>query len=88
MAFATHSPLLFPDQSFELGVSCVSAVTLPVASYYCTPTSEYMAKTERLNIRTTKYLKQKVEAIAKERDVTVSELINDYIKRLPNPKTE
>jgi antitoxin component of RelBE/YafQ-DinJ toxin-antitoxin module len=47
-----------------------------------------MAKTERLNIRTTKYLKQKVEAIAKERDVTVSELINDYIKRLPNPKTE
>jgi antitoxin component of RelBE/YafQ-DinJ toxin-antitoxin module len=47
-----------------------------------------MAKTERLNIRTTKDLKQKVEAIAKERDVTVSELINDYIKRLPNPKTE
>jgi antitoxin component of RelBE/YafQ-DinJ toxin-antitoxin module len=46
-----------------------------------------MAKTERLNIRTTEQLKSKLEAIAKERGITVSEMINDYIKRLPNPKS-
>jgi antitoxin component of RelBE/YafQ-DinJ toxin-antitoxin module len=44
------------------------------------------AKTERLSIRTTKQLKKKIEAVAKERDITVSEMVNDYIKRLPNPQ--
>jgi antitoxin component of RelBE/YafQ-DinJ toxin-antitoxin module len=47
-----------------------------------------MAKTERLNIRTTQYLKNKITRVAEERGVTVSELINDYIKRLPAPKAE
>jgi antitoxin component of RelBE/YafQ-DinJ toxin-antitoxin module len=46
-----------------------------------------MAKTERLNIRTTKQLKSKIEAVAKERGITISEMVNDYIKRLPNPKS-
>lgn len=46
-----------------------------------------MAKTERLNIRTTEQLKSKLEAVAKERGITVSEMVNDYIKRLPNPKS-
>lgn len=43
-------------------------------------------KTERLSIRTTKQLKNKIEAVAKERDITISEMVNDYIKRLPNPQ--
>jgi antitoxin component of RelBE/YafQ-DinJ toxin-antitoxin module len=46
-----------------------------------------LVKTERLSIRTTKQLKSKIEAVAKERGVTVSEMVNDYIKRLPNPKS-
>jgi antitoxin component of RelBE/YafQ-DinJ toxin-antitoxin module len=44
-----------------------------------------MIKTARLNIRLSEVLKSKVEQVAKERGVTVSELITDYIKRLPNP---
>ena len=46
-----------------------------------------MAKTERLNIRTTEQLKSKIEAVAALRGITVSEMVNDYIKRLPNPKS-
>jgi antitoxin component of RelBE/YafQ-DinJ toxin-antitoxin module len=45
-----------------------------------------MTKTERLNIRTTKQLKSKIEAVARARGVTISEMVNDYIKRLPIPK--
>ena len=45
-----------------------------------------MVKTTRLNIRITAALKEKVERVAKERGITVSELITDYIKRLPKPK--
>jgi antitoxin component of RelBE/YafQ-DinJ toxin-antitoxin module len=44
-----------------------------------------MVKDTRLNIRITETLKTKVEQIAKERGITVSELITDYIKRLPTP---
>lgn len=45
-----------------------------------------MSRTERLQIRISPELKQKVERVASERNLTVSELIVDYIKRLPNPK--
>ncbi len=45
-----------------------------------------MAKTERLNVRTTELLKEKVIKTAIKQGVTVSELINDFIKSLPNPK--
>jgi antitoxin component of RelBE/YafQ-DinJ toxin-antitoxin module len=45
-----------------------------------------MAKTTRLNIRLTETLKEKVDQVAKERGITISELITDYIKRLPAPK--
>ncbi|HEY9781020.1 MAG TPA: ribbon-helix-helix protein, CopG family [Leptolyngbyaceae cyanobacterium] len=45
-----------------------------------------MHRTERLQIRISPELKKKVELIAKERNTSVSELIVDYIKRLPNPK--
>jgi predicted transcriptional regulator len=45
-----------------------------------------MSRTERLHIRISPELKKKVELIAKERNVSVSELLVDYIKRLPNPK--
>jgi len=45
-----------------------------------------MSRTERLQIRISRPLKEKVEKVAKERNITVSELIVDYIKRLPNPK--
>ncbi|WP_346016567.1 ribbon-helix-helix protein, CopG family [Chroococcidiopsis sp. CCMEE 29] len=43
-----------------------------------------MSRTQRLQIRISPELKKKVELIAKERNVSVSELIVDYIKRLPN----
>ena len=46
-----------------------------------------MSRTERLQIRISQELKEKVEGIAKERNISVSELLVDYIKRLPNPKT-
>ena len=46
-----------------------------------------MTKDARLNIRITETLKEKVEQVAKERGVTVSELMTDYIKRLPMPKS-
>jgi predicted transcriptional regulator len=45
-----------------------------------------MSRTERLQIRISPELKKKVELIAKERNVSVSELVVDYIKRLPSPK--
>ena len=45
-----------------------------------------MSRTERLQIRISPELKKKIEEIAKERDVSVSELLIDYIKRLPYPK--
>jgi antitoxin component of RelBE/YafQ-DinJ toxin-antitoxin module len=45
-----------------------------------------MTKTTRIYIRITEALKDKAERVAKEREVTVSELITDYIKRLPIPK--
>lgn len=45
-----------------------------------------MSRTERLQIRISPELKEKVEKIAKERNVSVSELLVDYIKRLPSPK--
>ena len=44
-----------------------------------------MLRTERLQIRISPELKQEVEKIATLRNVAVSELIVDYIKRLPNP---
>lgn len=43
-----------------------------------------MLRTERLSIRISPELKEKVETVAKERNITVSELIVDYIKRLPH----
>lgn len=46
-----------------------------------------MSRTERLQIRISPELKEKVEAVAKERNISVSELLVDYIKRLPHPKT-
>jgi antitoxin component of RelBE/YafQ-DinJ toxin-antitoxin module len=39
-------------------------------------------KTERINVRTTKQLKEKITKIAEEKGVPVSEFINDYIKGL------
>ena len=45
-----------------------------------------MSRTERLSIRISPELKEKVEAVARERNISVSELIVDYIKRLPYPK--
>jgi hypothetical protein len=45
-----------------------------------------MSRTKRLQIRISPELKEKVEKIASERNISVSELIVDYIKRLPNPK--
>jgi antitoxin component of RelBE/YafQ-DinJ toxin-antitoxin module len=45
-----------------------------------------MAKTTRIYIRITETLKEKAERVAKEREITVSELITDFIKRLPSPK--
>jgi antitoxin component of RelBE/YafQ-DinJ toxin-antitoxin module len=45
-----------------------------------------MAKTERIQIRISPELKIKAEKIADERNVSVSEMLMDYIKRLPNPK--
>jgi antitoxin component of RelBE/YafQ-DinJ toxin-antitoxin module len=45
-----------------------------------------VTKATRLNIRITEVLKEKVERVARERQITVSELITDYIKRLPLPK--
>jgi antitoxin component of RelBE/YafQ-DinJ toxin-antitoxin module len=45
-----------------------------------------MAKTERLSIRTTQRLKDKIARLAVERGITVSEMVNDYIKSLPEPK--
>jgi antitoxin component of RelBE/YafQ-DinJ toxin-antitoxin module len=45
-----------------------------------------MAKTERLNVRTTEALKEKIIKTAISRGVTVSEIINDFIKSLPTPK--
>ena len=47
-----------------------------------------MSRTERLQIRISPELKEKVEGIAKERNISVSELLVDYIKRLPYPKAE
>jgi hypothetical protein len=38
------------------------------------------------NIRITETLKDKAERVAKEREITVSEFITDYLKRLPTPK--
>jgi len=52
----------------------------------CTSKWADMAKTERLNIRTTEILKEKIMKVAIRRGVTISEMINDYIKSLPNPK--
>lgn len=46
-----------------------------------------MSRTERLSIRISPELKEKVEAVAKERNISLSELIVDYIKRLPYAKT-
>ncbi|MEG4229996.1 hypothetical protein QUB37_28085 [Microcoleus sp. AT3-A2] len=43
-------------------------------------------KTERINIRTTKQLKDKIARIAQKQGVPVAELINDYIKQLPEPQ--
>ena len=45
-----------------------------------------MSRTERLYIRISPELKDKVTKIALERNITVSELLVDYIKRLPSPK--
>jgi antitoxin component of RelBE/YafQ-DinJ toxin-antitoxin module len=45
-----------------------------------------MTKAARLNIRITEVLKEKVERVARERQITVSELITDYIKCLPLPQ--
>lgn len=45
-----------------------------------------MARTERIDIRVSPELKTKVAAVAKERGLTVSELLIDYLKRLPAPK--
>ncbi len=39
-------------------------------------------KTERINVRTTKQLKEKITKMADEKGVPVSELIDDYIKGL------
>ena len=41
-------------------------------------------KTERINARTSKQLKEKITKIADEKGVPVSELIDDYIKGLPS----
>lgn len=53
---------------------------------HCTHKCMSMPRTERIDFRISPELKQKVETIAKERGVSVSELLTDYIKRLPNPK--
>jgi antitoxin component of RelBE/YafQ-DinJ toxin-antitoxin module len=45
-----------------------------------------MAKTARIEFRLSPELKAKAEKVAKERNVTVSEMLTDYIKRLPSPK--
>ena len=44
-----------------------------------------MARTEVVIFRISPELKQKLQKTAKLRDVSVSELLIDYIKRLPNP---
>jgi antitoxin component of RelBE/YafQ-DinJ toxin-antitoxin module len=41
-----------------------------------------MARTERLNIRISSELKEKIKKIAESKGLTVSELIVDYIKSL------
>jgi hypothetical protein len=43
---------------------------------------------ERINVRTTKRLKNKALKIAKERGINLTQLINDYIKKLPAPKSD
>lgn len=43
-------------------------------------------KRKRLSMRISEDLKEKVEAIAAERDMSVSELISRLIERLPKPK--
>lgn len=45
-----------------------------------------MTRTERIEFRIIPELKDKVEKIAKEQNTTVSELLTDYIKRLPKPR--
>ncbi len=45
-----------------------------------------MVRSERIEFRIAPELKEKVEKIAKERNTTVSEMLTDYIKRLPKPK--
>ncbi|MEG4006830.1 hypothetical protein QUA23_12120 [Microcoleus sp. Pol1C5] len=41
-------------------------------------------ETERINVRTTKQLKEKITKIADEKGVPVSELIDDDIKGFPS----
>jgi predicted HicB family RNase H-like nuclease len=45
-----------------------------------------MSKTERLNIRISEKLKGKVMNLAQKQEITVSELIIDCIKKLPDPE--
>ncbi|HIK08710.1 MAG TPA: ribbon-helix-helix protein, CopG family [Oscillatoriaceae cyanobacterium M33_DOE_052] len=45
-----------------------------------------MAREELLQIRLTKKEKDRLQAEAESRGVSMSEVIRDYIKRLPAPK--
>ena len=47
-----------------------------------------MARKQRLMIRLTDDEKQRLEYAAKRKGVSMSELIQDYCKRLPKPPTE
>lgn len=44
-----------------------------------------MSRLERIIIRVTNEEKERLQAEAKKRSLSMSELLRDYIKRLPNP---
>jgi uncharacterized SAM-dependent methyltransferase len=45
---------------------------------------KYMARTEKVIVRLTKQEKEKIEKYSKYLGVSMSEIIQDYIKSLPN----
>ena len=44
-----------------------------------------MSRLERIIVRVTSEEKERLQAEAKKRSLSMSELLRDYIKRLPNP---
>lgn len=47
-----------------------------------------MSRIERIIIRVTSEEKERLQAEAERRSLSMSEILRDYIKRLPNPRKD